>query len=99
MSKAFGFASLRVGYAIAAPETAAVLERRRAPARSPRPPRGSPPRRSGSRGFDVDSTIAERERVRAALVAAGYDCPPTATNFVWVAHRPSRSLSGSSGRA
>ena len=33
LSKAFGFAALRVGYAVAAPETAAELERRRPPAR------------------------------------------------------------------
>ena len=32
MSKAFGYAALRVGYAVAAPATAAVLEARRAPA-------------------------------------------------------------------
>ena len=32
MSKAFGFAALRVGYAVAAPEVAALLEERREPA-------------------------------------------------------------------
>ena len=32
LSKAFGFASLRVGYALAHPETAALLTERRAPA-------------------------------------------------------------------
>jgi imidazoleglycerol-phosphate dehydratase len=34
--------------------------------------------------LDVEATVAERERVRDALLAAGYDCPPTATNFVFV---------------
>ena len=30
------------------------------------------------------TTVAERERVRSALLAAGYNCPATATNFVFV---------------
>ena len=33
---------------------------------------------------DVEATIAERERLRAALSTAGYDCPPAAANFVFV---------------
>ena len=50
MSKAFGLASLRVGYALAHPETAALLTERRAPAPiSVRRPR-SPRRRCASRG-------------------------------------------------
>ena len=32
--------------------------------------------------LDVEQTVEERERVRAALLAAGYDCPPSAGNFL-----------------
>jgi histidinol-phosphate aminotransferase/imidazoleglycerol-phosphate dehydratase/histidinol-phosphatase len=84
MSKAFGFASLRVGFAVGAPEVARLLEERREPApvvgaaasiasaalREPR--------------LDVDAVVGERERVRSALLAAGHDVPATATNFVYL---------------
>ncbi|MEP6893851.1 MAG: aminotransferase class I/II-fold pyridoxal phosphate-dependent enzyme, partial [Gaiellaceae bacterium] len=84
MSKAFGFASLRVGYAVAAPHVAAVLEERRAPA-----PVAGPAARIAAAALreprlDVVETVAERERVRDALVTGGFDAPPTATNFVYV---------------
>jgi len=84
LSKAFGYASLRVGYAVAAPATAAVLEGRRAPA-----PIASAAARIGAAAlreprYDLTLETTERERVRAALVAAGYDVPEGAGNFVWV---------------
>ncbi len=84
LSKAFGLASLRVGYAVATPATAAELERRRAPANVTGPSARIAAAALREPRLDVEETIAERERVRAALVAAGYDCPPTATNFVFV---------------
>jgi histidinol-phosphate/aromatic aminotransferase/cobyric acid decarboxylase-like protein/imidazoleglycerol phosphate dehydratase HisB len=84
MSKAFGFAALRVGYAVAAPEVAAVLEERRAPA-----PVAGPAARIAAAALrdprlDVADIVAERERVRDALTAGGFDAPPTAANFVYV---------------
>lgn len=84
MSKAFGFASLRVGYAVAAPEIAALLETRRPPA-----PVAGPAARIAAAALrdprlDIEETLAERERVACALRAAGLDSPPTATNFVLV---------------
>lgn len=84
LSKAFGFAGLRVGFAVAAAATAAVLEARRAPA-----PIASPAARIAAAAlrdprYDISSVVTERERVRAALVAAGFDAPPVAGNFVWV---------------
>ena len=84
MSKAFGYAALRVGYAVATPATAAVLEARRAPA-----PIAAPAARIAAAAlrdprYDVVSEIDERERVRSELVAAGFDAPPVAGNFVWV---------------
>jgi histidinol-phosphate aminotransferase len=84
MSKAFGFASLRVGFAVAAPEVAALLEERREPA-----PVAGPAARIAAAALreprlDVESVVAERERVRDSLLVAGYDVPPTATNFLYV---------------
>jgi histidinol-phosphate/aromatic aminotransferase/cobyric acid decarboxylase-like protein/imidazoleglycerol phosphate dehydratase HisB len=84
MSKAFGYAALRVGYAVAAPQTAAVLEARRAPA-----PVTAPSARIAAAAlrdprYDLAPEIAERERVRAALAAAGHDAPAGAGNFVWL---------------
>ncbi len=84
MSKAFGYAALRVGFAVAAPATAAVLEARRAPA-----PVSAPAARIAAAAlrdprYDVAAEIAERERVRASLAAAGFDVPPVAGNFVWL---------------
>jgi histidinol-phosphate aminotransferase len=84
LSKAFGLAALRVGYAIASPEVARELDRRRDPA-----PIAAPAARIAAAALrnprlDVEETIAERGRMRAALVAAGFDCPPSAGNFVVV---------------
>jgi histidinol-phosphate aminotransferase len=84
LSKAFGLAALRVGYAVASPEVAAELERRRAPA-----PIATPAARIGAAAlrrplFDVEAEVAERERMRSALLAAGYDCPDCHANFVYV---------------
>ena len=85
MSKAFGFAALRVGYALAHPNTAALLTERRAPApiSAPSAAIAAAALREPRLG-DVEATVAERERFRAALVAAGYDCPRTTTNFVYL---------------
>ncbi len=85
LSKAFGFAALRVGYALAHPETAALLDERRAPA-----PISGPAAAIATAALleprlgHLEDEIAERERVRAALISAGFDVPPSATNFVLV---------------
>jgi histidinol-phosphate aminotransferase len=84
LSKAFGFAALRVGFAVAAAETAAELDRRRAPA-----PVSTPAARIAAGALrepvlDVESEIAERDRMRDALAEAGYACAPSAANFVYV---------------
>jgi histidinol-phosphate aminotransferase len=85
LSKAFGFAALRVGYALAHPATAALLTERRAPApiAGPAAVIAAGALRDPRLG-DVDATIVERERLRGELVAAGYTCEATATNFVYV---------------
>jgi histidinol-phosphate aminotransferase len=85
MSKAFGLAALRVGYALAHPTTAALLTDRRAPAPISGPSAAiAAAALRAPRLDDVDATVAERERLRSALVTAGYACPATATNFVYV---------------
>jgi histidinol-phosphate aminotransferase len=84
LSKAFGLAGLRIGYAVASREVAAALSARRQPspisttaaelaAAGLREPRIEP---------EVAATIAERERVRSALAAAGLDTPVVHANFV-----------------
>jgi histidinol-phosphate/aromatic aminotransferase/cobyric acid decarboxylase-like protein/imidazoleglycerol phosphate dehydratase HisB len=85
LSKAFGFASLRIGYALAHPDTAALLDERRAPG-----PIAGPAAAIGAAALwdprleHVADEIAECERVREVLAAAGYDVPPTTANFVFV---------------
>jgi histidinol-phosphate/aromatic aminotransferase/cobyric acid decarboxylase-like protein/imidazoleglycerol phosphate dehydratase HisB len=84
MSKAFAFASLRVGYAVAAPELAALLEERREPA-----PVSGPAARISAAALreprlDVDAVVAERDRVRESLLRAGYDAAAGGGNFVYV---------------
>src|SRR4029077_10828200 len=71
-----------VGYAVASPELAMELDRRRDPA-----PIAAPAARIAAAALreprlDVEQTVAERERMREALLAAGFDCPPSAANFV-----------------
>ncbi len=79
MSKAFGLAALRVGWAVAAPEVAAELELRRPPASV-----GAPAARIAAAALreprlDIEATIAERQRVQEALAAARVRLPPGAT--------------------
>jgi histidinol-phosphate aminotransferase len=84
MSKAFGFASLRVGFAIAALELAPLLEERREPAPVSGPAAKIAAAALREPRYDVESVVAERERMREALLSAGYDVPPAAGNFVFV---------------
>jgi histidinol-phosphate/aromatic aminotransferase/cobyric acid decarboxylase-like protein len=84
MSKAFGLASLRVGYAVCPPPIAAELEARRAPA-----PISEPAARIAAAALrdprlDVEQIVAERERMRAALAAAGFEVTDSRGSFVYV---------------
>jgi histidinol-phosphate aminotransferase len=88
LSKAFGLAALRVGYAVASPELARELDRRRGPA-----PVATPAARIAAAALreprlDVEQTVAERERMRRALAAAGFDVPESHANFVLVRTDP-----------
>ena len=92
MSKAFGLAALRVGYALAHRETATVLTERRAPA-----PIAGPAAAIAAAALceprlgDVEATVQERGRMRASLVAAGSEVAPTATNFLFLSTEESLS--------
>jgi histidinol-phosphate aminotransferase len=84
LSKAFGFAGLRVGYGVAAPEVAALLEDRREPAPIAGPAANLAAAALREPRIEIEPVVAERERMRAALLAAGYDVPATATNFLYI---------------
>jgi histidinol-phosphate aminotransferase len=94
LSKAFGLAGLRVGYAVTSAPVAAELNARRAPA--PISTTSAALAASALKRVEIEpevrATTAERERVRAALAAAGYDAPPTHTNFVVVRTPQARGL-------
>jgi histidinol-phosphate aminotransferase len=84
LSKAFGLAALRVGYAVASRDMAAELDARRAPA-----PISAPAARIAAAAlreprFDIQAIIDERRRMRDALLEAGYGCPEMHANFVLV---------------
>ena len=84
MSKAFGLAALRVGYAVCPPPLAAELEARRAPA-----PISEPAARIATAALreprlDVEQVVAERERMQAALRDAGYEITDSRGSFVYV---------------
>lgn len=100
LSKAFGFAGLRVGYALAHPDTAALLDERRAPAPIARPAAAiAAAALREPRLEHVADEIAECDRVREALLAAGYDVPPATGNFVFLHDEDGRALADRLQRA
>jgi histidinol-phosphate aminotransferase len=91
-SKAFGLASARVGYAVADRETAAELNERQDPA-----PLSTLSAALALAGLeagppDVSATIAERERLAAALRGLGFEPLPSFTNFVLVPDERAQEL-------
>ena len=91
-SKAFGLASARVGYAVADRETAAELNERQDPA-----PLSTLSAALALAGLeagppDVSATIAERERLAAALRGLGLEPLPSFTNFVLVPDERAQEL-------
>jgi len=86
-SKAFALAGLRVGYCLAQPDVAAAVRKCQVPFSVSGLAQESAIAALG----DLEEvrrraklTVAERERVRGALVADGYDVPPSQANFVWL---------------
>ncbi|WP_137725751.1 histidinol-phosphate transaminase [Prescottella subtropica] len=98
-SKAYGLAGIRVGYAVAAPEIVTAMAKvhitfsvnavAQAAAIACLEARDELLART-------DAIVAERGRVRDALLAAGYDVPVTEANFVWL---PLRDRSAAYGEA
>jgi histidinol-phosphate aminotransferase len=91
-SKAFGLASARVGYGIAATRVAAELNERQHPA-----PVSTISAALVLAGLeagppDVSETIAERERLAAGLRSLGLEPLPSFTNFLLVPHERAQEL-------
>jgi len=91
LSKAFGLAGARVGYALAEPETARELNARQAPAPISTLSAAvalavlaEPP--------DVGPVLEERERLAARLRELGLEPLPSATNFLYVPFDRAREL-------
>jgi histidinol-phosphate aminotransferase len=91
-SKAFGLASARIGYALAATETARELNARQEPA-----PVSTLSAALALAGLeagppDVSATLAERERLDAGLRSIGFEPLPSFTNFLYVPHERAKEL-------
>jgi histidinol-phosphate aminotransferase len=86
-SKAFALAGLRVGYCLADPEVAGAVRKCQVPFSVS----GLAQEAAIAALGDLEEvrrraklTVAERERVRTALLDTGYDVPPSQANFVWL---------------
>jgi histidinol-phosphate aminotransferase len=88
-SKAYGLAGLRVGYAIASePRLTAALRQTQVPFAVSTVAQAAAlaslePEAEKQLLERVADVVAERDRVRAALLDLNYDIPPTQANFVW----------------
>jgi histidinol-phosphate aminotransferase len=86
-SKAYGLAALRVGYAVAQPDVADAMRKCAVPCGVSRVAEEAALAALGAENelFErVDRIVAERERLRAALGALGWDVPPSQANFLWL---------------
>ena len=89
-SKAYGLAGLRVGYGVAAdPAVTTALKQVQLPFAVTQVAQEAAlaslePIAEKQLLERVDEIVAERIRVREALLDLGYDVPPTETNFVWL---------------
>lgn len=86
-SKAYGLAGLRIGYAVADPDVITALGKVYVPFSAT-----SVSQAAAIACLDAadellartDAVVAERARVTAALLDAGYTVPPSQANFVWL---------------
>ena len=86
-SKAYGLAGLRVGYAIAATDVALSIRKAIAPFSVTDVAQAAAVASldaSDALAERVESIVAERIRVHAALSDQGWDVPDTEANFVWL---------------
>jgi len=91
-SKAFGLASARVGYALAARRTAAELNARQHPAPVTTLSAALALAALEAGTPDVSETIAERERLADGLRSLGFQPQRSYTNFVYVPHERAQEL-------
>lgn len=86
-SKAFGLAGLRIGYLVADPAVAADLRKTRLPFSVidlAQVAASASLRAREELLARVEETVKERERVREALLDAGWPVAPSEANFVWL---------------
>ncbi len=87
LSKAYGLAGLRVGYAVAAPEIAAAIRKVSVPFSVNSIAQAAAIASLAAAPELLDrcrQVIAERARVRNALLDMGFRVPPSQANFVWL---------------
>ncbi|CAN5356748.1 histidinol-phosphate transaminase [soil metagenome] len=93
-SKAYGLAGARVGYAVADPDIITALGKVYVPFTAT-----TLSQAAAIASLDAadellartDTIVAERARVSAALLDAGYELPPSQANFVWLPLGPGRT--------
>ncbi|MFM9444368.1 histidinol-phosphate transaminase [Streptomyces acidiscabies] len=86
-SKAYGLAGLRVGYLLAEPHLISRVQRMVMPLSVSDVAQAAAVASLAARAEllgRVERTVAERDRVRAALLALGFDVPPSEANFLWL---------------
>ena len=87
-SKAYGLAGLRVGFGIAREPVADALRKTAVPfgvSGVAQHAAFESLRREDALAERVEALVAERDRVRAALLEQGWDVPDSQANFVWLA--------------
>jgi histidinol-phosphate aminotransferase len=86
-SKAYALAGLRVGYCLASTEVATAVRKCQVPFSVSGLAQAAAIAALGETeevARRAKLTVAERERVRAALLDAGFEVPPSQANFVWL---------------
>ncbi|WP_378735865.1 histidinol-phosphate transaminase [Nocardia brasiliensis] len=86
-SKAYGLAGLRAGYAVGDPAVITALMKVHIPFSVNRVAQAAAIASLEARHELLDRTdtlVVERDRVREALLAAGYRVPPSESNFLWL---------------
>ncbi|MFE9327185.1 histidinol-phosphate transaminase [Nocardia sp. NPDC052278] len=86
-SKAYGLAGLRAGYAVGDPAVITALMKVHIPFSVNRVAQAAAIASLQARHELLDRTdtlVVERDRVRDALLAAGYQVPPSESNFLWL---------------
>ncbi|WP_433018037.1 histidinol-phosphate transaminase [Kribbella sp. CA-294648] len=86
-SKAYGMAGLRVGFLVGDPDMVAAVRAARLPFSVTNIAQAAAVASLAAEDellSRVESTVAERDRVRSALLAQGWSVPPSGGNFLWL---------------